>query len=83
MIRSTKSLMRAGALALGFAISLGLPIPAFAVDAAASCQTIQVNYRSEVIDGLDIAYREAGDPSRPMEGTPAAHRAALACAVTL
>ena len=35
------------------------------MDVTASSQNVQVNYRSDIIDGLEIAYCEAGDPSRP------------------
>ena len=41
------------------------PNQALAVDASKSIQSFQVSYRSEIIDGINIAYREAGDPSRP------------------
>jgi len=44
----------AAAAALG--VSLAAAAPAMAID---------VRYGSEVIDGVKIAYREAGDPSRP------------------
>jgi pimeloyl-ACP methyl ester carboxylesterase len=51
-------------LALALASPLLLAQPASAVDAATT-QTTQVQYRSAQIDGIEIAYREAGDPSRP------------------
>ncbi|MEE8454595.1 MAG: alpha/beta hydrolase [Limibaculum sp.] len=51
-------------LALVLASPLVLPLPAPAVEAANE-PTAQVHYRSVEIDGIEIAYREAGDPSRP------------------
>ena len=51
-------------LALALASPLALPLPAPAVEAANE-PTAQVHYRSVEIDGIEIAYREAGDPSRP------------------
>jgi pimeloyl-ACP methyl ester carboxylesterase len=51
-------------LTLALASPLLLSQPAPAVGAAAT-QTTQVQYRSAQIDGIEIAYREAGDPSRP------------------
>lgn len=51
-------------LALALASPLALPLPAPAVEAANE-PTAQVHYRSVEIDGVEIAYREAGDPSRP------------------
>ncbi len=51
-------------LALALASPLVLPLPAPAVEAANE-PTAQVHYRSVEIDGIEIAYREAGDPSRP------------------
>lgn len=39
--------------------------PAFASSVAVSVQNNDVNYRSEVINGVKVAYREAGDPNRP------------------
>ncbi len=51
-------------LALAAALALAMP---FTVVGAATGETPEsrVHYRSETIDGLEIAYREAGDPSRP------------------
>ena len=51
-------------LALALASPLVLSQPAPAVEATAPPAT-QVHYRSAEIDGVAIAYREAGDPSRP------------------
>jgi len=55
---------RTAALALALASPLALSQPAAAVEAIAA-ETAQVQYRSAEIDGVEIAYREAGDPSRP------------------
>lgn len=38
--------------------------PAYAMEAKSSSET-EIFYRTEKINGLDIAYREAGDPSKP------------------
>lgn len=65
MIRKIRTLFAAGALALALAMPLAASPPALAVDAIASGQSVPIYYRSEAIDGLTIAYREAGDPSRP------------------
>ncbi len=51
-------------LALALASPLVLPQPAPAADATIA-ETAQVHYRSVQIGGVEIAYREAGDPSRP------------------
>ena len=51
-------------LGLALASPLLLSQPARAGDAIAA-QATQVHYRSAEIGGVEIAYREAGDPSRP------------------
>jgi pimeloyl-ACP methyl ester carboxylesterase len=48
----------AGAAALGLGLTT-VPLAAVAADAP------QVRYESLVIDGVEVAYREAGDPARP------------------
>ena len=63
MIFTLGNIGRATLLALALASPL-LSQPARAVDAAIA-QTTQVHFRSAEIDGVRIAYREAGDPSLP------------------
>ena len=58
-----KNILGASILALSVAAP-SLPTPAFATGSV-SAATQQVVFRTENIDGLNIAYREAGDPSRP------------------
>jgi pimeloyl-ACP methyl ester carboxylesterase len=65
MSRTLKSYLGTAVLALALAAPLGVPEPAFAVDAAKLLETAQVHYRSEKIGNVEIAYREAGDPARP------------------
>jgi pimeloyl-ACP methyl ester carboxylesterase len=65
MLPRLTTLVAASALALGFATSVAGPAPAVAETTAIRAELAQVRYRTEQIEGLDIAYREAGDPSRP------------------
>ncbi len=65
MTRSFKNILSAGLLALTVSMPVATTSPAHAVDARAAVQVEQVSFRSETIDGLKIAYREAGDPARP------------------
>ncbi len=65
MTYSLKSILGASLLALTVSAPALLPSPALAVDAAVATELSQVSYRSETIDGVKIAYREAGDPSKP------------------
>lgn len=58
-----KNFLGASLLALSVAAPL-LPTPAFATDSVIAA-TQQVAFRTENIEGLHIAYREAGDPARP------------------
>lgn len=44
---------------------LDLDAPARATASASAGENTRVHHRSEVIDGIEIAYREAGDPARP------------------
>lgn len=48
-------------------LMLALPVATIAltVNAATVSQTEQVQYRAETINGIKIAYREAGDPANP------------------
>ncbi len=64
MSTKLKSLIGASLLAVSLAPPL-LPVPALAVDAGQEAQAVQVQYRSAIIDNVNIAYREAGDPARP------------------
>jgi len=64
MIRTRKTLIQA-ALFVALAAQLGPPPPALAADAVGVSEIAHVYYRSEVIEGVEISYREAGDPSRP------------------
>lgn len=54
----------ASILALSLATSITSPAPAVAKTTAIHAESAKVRYRAEQIEGLDIAYREAGDPSR-------------------
>ncbi len=65
MLRNMTKLIGASALALALAAPIALPTPAAAVGAAQTAQSVRVHYRKAVIEGVRIAYREAGDPSRP------------------
>lgn len=58
-----KSLLTASLLALGVATPL-LPTPALSAETTLTAEHI-VSYRAETIQGLRIAYREAGDPDAP------------------
>lgn len=65
MKRTLTFLAQSTALALMLALS---PVSAAAVlaeDVAAQTDRSLVRYRSDVIQGVNIAYREAGDPSNP------------------
>ena len=65
MRRTLKLLTQASAIALGLALSPLATGPALAEDLAAEAVPSLVKYRHEVIDGVKIAYREAGDPAHP------------------
>jgi hypothetical protein len=52
----------ASVLALSLATSITSPAPAIAETAAIQAEPAKVRYRTEQIEGLDIAYREAGAP---------------------
>lgn len=62
MTGSFKALVAASAVALSLTLSQITP-PAQAVGAAEASS--KASYRSEMIDGVKVAYREAGDPARP------------------
>ncbi len=61
MQRELKALIVAGALSLAAQSVL----PALAVDATLSSQAAAPVHKAETIEGLEIAYREAGDPRNP------------------
>ena len=65
MLPRLTTLVTASALALSLAASAAFPVPAVAETTAIQAAPAHVRYRTEHIEGLDIAYREAGDPSRP------------------
>ena len=58
-----KSLLAASLMALSVATPL-LPTPALSAETTLTAEHI-VSYRAETIQGLRIAYREAGDPNAP------------------
>ena len=56
----------AAALAVGgLAIHASQPTRAVAVDQTATAPSHRTFFRSEKIDGVNVAYREAGDPAKP------------------
>ncbi|MBL4597523.1 MAG: alpha/beta hydrolase [Rhizobiaceae bacterium] len=65
MTKSIKSLAAAGALALALIAPFNAVTPAFAVNAIATIQAVQTQFHYEKIDGVKIAYREAGDQNKP------------------
>ncbi len=65
MSRSLNAIIGAGLLALAVDAPLASSKPVLAAGTGSVAQLEQVAYRSETIDGIRIAYREAGDPSRP------------------
>ena len=60
-----KSTITATVLALVLAAPVIAPSPAIAVDARLTVQPADISYSTETINGLKIAYREAGDRTRP------------------
>ncbi len=63
MTLTLRNIAQTAVLALALAVPLALSQPA-AVEATPA-GTAQVQYRSVEIDGVEIAYREAGDPQHP------------------
>lgn len=55
----------ASTLAVGLSVSPAAGRPPVGASAPMSASTSQVRYRTTTIDGVDIFYREAGDPSKP------------------
>ena len=66
MTRNLRTLIHAGAVALTLAVGGTATTPSLAATTAAAAQeTARVHFRRATIDGVEIAYREAGNPSRP------------------
>lgn len=53
------------AAAIGLSVSPAAGRPPTSASAATSAHASQVHYRTVSIDGVDVFYREAGDPSKP------------------
>jgi pimeloyl-ACP methyl ester carboxylesterase len=64
MSNSRTSIIGAGLIALAAAMPLA-SVPASATGARSMELQTQVTFQSEFIEGIRIAYREAGDPDRP------------------
>ncbi|MEH6523689.1 alpha/beta fold hydrolase [Sulfitobacter sp.] len=60
-----KSTLSASLLALVIASPFMTPSSAMAAETVVRSDATQASFRSEIIDGQSIAYREAGDPSNP------------------
>lgn len=60
-----KTTLAAAVLASALISPLAGPTPALALGNVAAHQSLQVQFKFEQIDGVKIAYREAGDPGRP------------------
>ncbi|MGI9407319.1 MAG: alpha/beta fold hydrolase [Hyphomicrobiaceae bacterium] len=60
-----KTLSTVSAVAIGLGLSLMAPQQTLAVEAKVAANGATVQYKSEQIAGLKIAYREAGDPTKP------------------
>ena len=65
MTRTRTSILHLGALAMALAVPLAAPVPALATTVEPATEAIHVQYRRAMVDDVEIAYREAGDPSRP------------------
>lgn len=65
MTQSIRTILSASLVAIALAAPIATSKAAFAADATSFTQGEQVAYRSETINGLKIAYREAGDPAKP------------------
>ena len=64
MTNPIKSIFYAGLL--GVTVATPITAPSFATtEKTAHVDMAQTTFRSEVIDGVKIAYREAGDPAKP------------------
>ncbi len=65
MSPNLKQFVRASAVALGLVLAPATLAPAAAEDLAAETDPTLVKYRAERIQGVTVAYREAGDPANP------------------
>lgn len=65
MSYALKSTLSASLLALTVASPIMAPSSVIAAETVAGTDAAQTSFRSEVIDGNKIAYREAGDPTNP------------------
>lgn len=65
MTKSIKTLIAAGAFAFAVVAPISLPNPALAASVAVPSTLLQTQFHFEKIDGVNIAYREAGDPAKP------------------
>lgn len=65
MSNALKSTLNASLLALTIASPIMAPSFVIAAETVARTDAAQTSFRSEVIDGKKIAYREAGDPTNP------------------
>ncbi|PHR91722.1 MAG: hydrolase [Robiginitomaculum sp.] len=64
-MKTYKSLLTASVFALALSTPLINSQPAFAAETAIVTSTTQVQFGYETINGVKIAYREAGDPAKP------------------
>ena len=60
-----KSTLSTSLLALAIALPIMISSSAIAAETVVRSDATQTSFRSEVIDGQNIAYREAGDPTNP------------------
>ncbi|MFK7875686.1 MAG: alpha/beta fold hydrolase [Paracoccaceae bacterium] len=60
-----RSTLSASLLALTIASPIMIYSPVIAAETVVRDDAVQTSFRSEIIDGQSIAYREAGDPSNP------------------
>lgn len=65
MTNTFKTIMAAGALALTLATPFMAPTTGFAAGTTIASDVTQAQFHYEKIDGINIAYREAGDPKKP------------------
>lgn len=65
MSYATKSTLSASLLALTIASPIMISSPVIAAETVVRVDAAQTSFRSEVIDGQNIAYREAGDSTNP------------------
>ena len=65
MTSKYKTILSAAAIAISTALPSGVAQPAHAASSETTQTPQLVHYRSEQIDGVKIAYREAGDRSKP------------------